>query len=180
MRLLNTQNHLSVRDIAKKTGVSIGTVQNIKKRNNIRTYRKQKMPKRSADQKTRSKKRCGKLYKMLLKDKSRCILMGDETYIKFDCSTLPGPQYYNAVIGEHVPDDRKSIKMDKFGKKVLVWQAICSCGLKSASYFATGTIGGDIYRKECIQKRLLAIYRKHNTSPLFWQVPIMLVRQLSY
>lgn len=126
------------------------------------------MPKRSAEQQIRSKKRCRNLYDILLQNKTRCILMDDETYVKFDSSTLPGPQYYNAVIGENVPDSDKAIKLDKFGKKVLVWQAICSCGLKSSSYFATGTIGGEIYRKECITKRLYPLYKKHNIPPLFW------------
>lgn len=167
VRLLKAKKYMSVREIAKKEGISVGTVQNIKKRNIVRTYKKQKMPKRSAEQQIRSKKRCRNLYDILLQNKSRFILMDDETYVKFDTSTLPGPQYYNAVVGEIVPDSEKAIKMDKFGKKVLVWQAICSCGLKSTSYFAIGTISGEIYRKECITKRLLPIYRQHSIPPLF-------------
>lgn len=122
---LKSKNYMSFREIAKKVGVSVGTIQNKIKRNNTRTYKKQKMPKRSVEQQTRAKKRCGVLYNILLTNKSRCILMDDETYVKFDTNTLPGPQYYNAVVAENIPDAEKAIKMDKFGKKVLLWLAIC-------------------------------------------------------
>ena len=61
--------------------------------------------------------------------------MDNETKIKMDCNTLPGSQFYNAVVGEDVLDDMKTKKIEKFGKKVLVWQPICSCGLKSFSFF---------------------------------------------
>ncbi|KAF2886235.1 hypothetical protein ILUMI_19938 [Ignelater luminosus] len=64
--------------------------------------------------------------------------MDDETYVQMDSSTLPGLQFYNTVVGQDVPD-----------------KAICSCRLKALHSFTTGTIGGEVYRKECIQKRLV-------------------------
>lgn len=94
--------------------------------------------------------------------------MDDETYVKMDTTTLPGPQFYTAKVGENVPDNVKKIPVEKFGKKVLVWQAICSCGKKSSSFYTIGTIGGEMYRKECISKRLLTFYRAHDIPPLFW------------
>lgn len=126
------------------------------------------MPKRSENKQLQSKKRCGRLYSVLLQNETRCILMDDETYVKMESSTLPGQQFYNAVVGEDVLDNVKAIKIDKFGKKFPVWQAICCCCLKSSMFFTTGTIGGEVYRKECIQKRLLTLYRKNKHSPLFW------------
>lgn len=89
-------------------------------------------------------------------------------YVKMDTKTLPGPQFYTARKGEVVGDEDKTIKIAKFDDKVLVWQAICSCGLKSSTFYTTGTIGSDIYRTECIQERLLAVYCKHKDPPLFW------------
>mgnify|MGYP005984040959 FL=1 len=132
-------------------------MQDIKKRNSIK---KQRIPKRSEEQQIRAKKRSGKLYKLLNEEKNRCILMDDETDVKMNTSTLPGPQFYNVIKGQVVNDKMKKIQVDKFGKKVLVWQAICSCGLKSSSFFTFGTIKGEDCRKECIQKHLL--------PPLFW------------
>lgn len=168
VKYLNSGKSLSVREIAKKVKISVGSVQNIKKRNNIKTFKKQKIPKRSAAQQDRAKKRSRRLYKILVSKSNCCILMDDETYVKMDSQTLPGPQFYNAVVGENVSDEVKAIKVDKFGKKVLVWQAICSCGLKSSTFFIFGTIGGDIYRNECLKKRLFPLYHQHDIPPLFW------------
>lgn len=168
INLINRNRSMSIRDLAKKAGTSIGMVQRIKKRNNLKTYKKQKVSKQTAEQKSRAKTRARKLYHRILQKPDACILMDDETYVKEDSSTLPGPQFYTAAIGEDVSDHEKSIEVEKFGQKVLVWQAICSCGLKSASFFTKGTINADIYQKECLQKRLLPLYKKHTTPPLFW------------
>lgn len=168
LHLLKSNKSMSVRLIAKKSGLCAATIQKIKKRHNMKTYKKQKTPKRSQDQQKRAKIRSGKLYSKILENPDRCILMDDETYVKMDTSTLPGPQYYTAVVGEKVDDQTKTIAIEKFGKKVLVWQAICSCGKKSTTFYTTGTISGEVYRKECISKRLLPLYRKHETPPLFW------------
>lgn len=101
IQLLKQERHLSVREIARKARVSIGTVQNVK-RNNIKAYKKQKIPKRSAAQQQQAKTRSRKLYNVLLKNGKTCI-MDDETYVKMDLSTLPGPQFYNSVKGSDVP-----------------------------------------------------------------------------
>lgn len=159
---------ISNREVAKKTKTSQSTVQRVKKHNHLRTYKKQKRPKRSEEQAARAKTRSGRLYKILVENPNRCILMDDETYIKMDTRVLPGPQFYTKMIGETLPDAETSLGLEKFGEKVLVWQAICSCGLKSWTLFTKGTVNGEIYRKECIQKRLLPLYRKHDTPPLFW------------
>lgn len=168
LNLLMNKKTVSVREIARKARVSVGTVQNIKSRHGIKTYKKQKIPKRSVSQQLRAKNRAKKLYKILLEKKLKCLMMDDETYIKMDLSTLPGLQYYNAKVGSIVPDEDKAIRCEKFGSKILVWQAICSCGRRSTPYFTTGTINAQLYREECLKKRLLPFYRKHDHSPVFW------------
>jgi len=50
----------------------------------------------------------------------------------------------------------------------MVWQAICSCGLRTASFVTQGMINGEIYVKECLQKRLLPFIKKHKASTFFW------------
>ena len=62
----------------------------------------------------------------------------------------------------------KYTKHDKFAKKALIWQAICSCGKKSAPYISQSTLSGQIYVKECLQKRLLPLIKSHNNRPVFW------------
>ena len=56
----------------------------------------------------------------------------------------------------------------KFGKKLLIWQAICSCGLKSRSFVASSSMKSDLYIKECLEKRLLPFMRAHESSVIFW------------
>lgn len=168
VNLINRKKSMSIRDLAKKAGTTVGMVQRIKKRNNLKTYKKQKTSKQSAEQKSRAKTRARKLYNRFLEQPYSCILMDDETYVKEDSRTLPGPQFYTKVIGTDVSDHEKSIQVEKFGQKVLVWQAICSCGLKSSIFYTKGTINADIYRTECLQKRLLPLYKKHSSPPLFW------------
>jgi transposase len=89
--LFTKNKSISVRDVARKVGVSNVNVQKTKERFNMKTHKKQKAPKRSHAQHQRAKARSRKLYKHLCANSERCILMDDETYIKMDTRTLPGP-----------------------------------------------------------------------------------------
>lgn len=57
--------------------------------------------------------------------------MDDETYVYLDTQLLLHTKFYMAVKGEVVPHEEKVIRTGKFEKKVMVWQAICSCDKKS-------------------------------------------------
>jgi len=81
-----------------------------------------------------------RLYDRWLTDAVECVVMDDETYVKLDSKTLPGPQFYRKAKGETVYDSVTKIEVDKFGKNVLIWQAICTCGLKTSPFFTKGTI----------------------------------------
>ena len=50
----------------------------------------------------------------------------------------------------------------------MIWQAICSCGKKSAPYISQFTLFGQIYVKECLQKCLLPLIKSHYNRPVFW------------
>ena len=49
----------------------------------------------------------------------------------------------------------------------MIWQAICSCGKKSALCISQSTLSGLIYVKEYLQKRLLPLIKSHNNRPVF-------------
>ena len=166
--LLKRKPSMSIRDVGKKCGISHQMVCVIKKRNNIKTYKKQKVPKRSLKQQKKSISLARKLYENMFANKNECIVMDDETYVKLDLSTLPGPQFYSTDCRDDIPDEEKSIRQEKFGPKVLVWQAICQCGLRSTPFFTTGTINKNVYMGECLKKRLIPFIRKHNGPTLFW------------
>lgn len=164
---IEKKRSMSVRDIAKKCGTSPFQVQKTKKRNNLKTYKKQKIPKVTEKQraviKIRAKALCAHL-----RANPVMLVLDDETYVKADFATLAGPQYYTKTDGEVLPDAETSIAVEKFGKKYLVWQAISSSGDRSATFVTEGTINGDIYRKECLHKRLIPFLRKLNVETLFW------------
>ena len=79
----------------------------------------------------------------------------------------PGVVYYIAKYRGKADKKFKYTKHDKFAKKALIWQAICSCGKKSAPYISQSTLSGQIYAKEFLQKRLLPLIKSHNNRPVF-------------
>lgn len=157
----------SVRDVAKKLHLSKTFVQDAKKREGLHTYKVQKAPNRDERQNTVGKSRARKLYTQML-TKPHCLVMDDETYVKADFRQLPGLQFFTAHHKFDVPENVRKQKMSKFAKKYMIWQAICSCGKRSTPFVTTGTVNGQVYQKECLQKRLLPLLRSHNGPTIFW------------
>lgn len=94
--------------------------------------------------------------------------MDDETLIKADFRQNPHQKFYVVKQRGSVSKIFKYKKMDKFARKYIVWQGICSCGRVTRPFVTNGTINSEIYIKECIEKRLLPLYGSHNVPPLFW------------
>jgi len=94
-------NHRSEsgRDIAKRFGIAESTVRKIKSRNGMKTYKKQKVPKHTEKQKSTIKPKARKLYELIL-EKDCCVIVDDETYVKMDFKTLPGPQFFTSFFQE--------------------------------------------------------------------------------
>lgn len=126
------------------------------------------MPDRNAKQQLIAKLRARKLYDNILTKNVGCIVMDDETYVKSDFKQLPGQSFYVSKVRGGVSNKYKLIRIGKFPKKHMIWQAICTCGLKSQPFVATGSINSEIYMTECLEKRLLPFLQSHNTQPLFW------------
>lgn len=142
-------------------------VRKVLKHNGLKAYNKKKIPKRSLDGEVKAIRRSKLLYR-LLNRKNLCIIEDDETFCKKDFKQLPGQQYYYQTKEIHVSNKFKYIKTEKFAPKILVWQAICSCGLKSSLFVTNKILTSDIYIKECLEKRLLPFIRKHKTQTIFW------------
>lgn len=154
--------------MAKKLKTSASNVQRAKARIGLKTFKKQKKPKRSTKQAACVKPRARKFYDSLLCRKSACVIMDDETYIKFDYKMLPGDQFYTVRKNQEVDNAEKSIFIEKFSKKAMVWQAICECGKVSKPFVTTQTMKADTYIKECLNRRLLPMIREHDGPVLFW------------
>ena len=88
-----------------------------------------------------------KLYK-LLNQENLCIFDDDETCCKKNFSQLLGKQYFYQSKGRYITRKFKYIQSEKFSPKFLVWQATCSCGLKSAPYIICKTLNSDLYMEE--------------------------------
>ena len=109
----------------------------VRTRNDLQTFKKQKRPNRTDLQFNQGIERAKYLNRWMEDRKNSCVIEDDETYIKMDFSTLPGPQYYTKKRGTTLDENLETIGVEKFGPKRMVWQAICQCGsLVSIFYFS--------------------------------------------
>ena len=158
---------LSDRDRATRYGTSKGTARNYRIRAGYKCYSMIKQPNRTDKQLVIAKSRIRLLYNELTKFKG-CLILDDETYMKANFKQLPGRKFYVSQFRGNVPEKFKYIQVDKFAKKFMVWQAICSCGNKSEPFITSQTMTADLYIKEGLQKRLLPFIRSHRVPVKFW------------
>ncbi len=58
---------------------------------------------------------------------------------------------------------------EKFGPKILGWQASCQMWLTKSNFFFTkGPMDQEMYINECLKKRLTPLLRKNKGTTLFW------------
>lgn len=165
---LKARRHDSVRDIARKCGVSHGLVQKVKVRNGFQTRVVRKKAFKTTKQHNEGIERAKELHKILKREKHSCLILDDETYIKKDFSQLPGKQYYNKKSGETLDESITTVGHEKFAPKRMFWQAICECGMRSRPYLCIGNMTADIYTNKCLKERLLPFIQKHDGPTLFW------------
>jgi hypothetical protein len=61
-----------------------------------------------------------------------------------------------------------NILVDKFAKKFMLWQGLCSCGLKTRVFVTSSNMNSNLYQKECLEKRVLPFIRQHRQPVKFW------------
>lgn len=81
--------------------------------------------------------------------------MDDETYVKMDFRQIPGQKFYVAITRGDVPARFKFVFADKFARKLMIWQGICSCGEKTKVFVTKESMNTELYKKECLEKRVL-------------------------
>lgn len=159
---------LSDQDRAKQYGISKTAARNIRVKAGYKSYHVIKHPNRSDKQSLVAKKRARLLYETVLTKFNGCFLMDDETYVKCDYKQIPGRQYYVSKIRGNVPDKYKYVYQEKFAKKLMIRQGICSCGMKSKVFVTSSTMNSEFYIKECLQKQILPMIRSHTVLVKFW------------
>lgn len=168
VRSIKQNPGLSNVDRAKKFGTTERTVRKTIKRCNLKTYHAIKSPNRTDKQNLTAKRRARLLYDNVLTKFEGCLIMDDETYVKADFKQLPGQKFYVASMRGNVPSKYKFVCQDKYAKKYMVWQAICSCGRKSRAFVTSQTMTSNLYVKECLEKRILPFVASHNVPVKFW------------
>lgn len=163
-----TNPGLSNRDRAKRFNTSEGTIRNIRKKSGLKSFKAIKYPNRSDKQRFEVKKRSRRLYSEILTKHNGCLLVDDETYVKLDLKQNAGSKYYVATIRGKVLDKWKYIFVDKYAKKAMIWQGICSCGKKTRPFVTSSMMNSDIYIEECLKKRVLPFIRQHRVPVKFW------------
>lgn len=158
----------SLRHLASKFGMSHHWVSKVLQRHGLHTYKVQKHANRNDAQCQSAKTRSRRLYDNFLRGKNTCIVMDDETYVIADFKQLPGMGFYRSFKRFAVKKQFKYKALSKFPQKYMVWAAICSCGLRSRSYIAKGTMKSETYIKECLNDRLLPFIEAHDRPVLFW------------
>jgi hypothetical protein len=162
---------LSTRDRARKFGCSDFFIRKVMKSVNLKSFKAIKFPNRNDKQNLTARRTGRKLYDFILCKSKRCIGMDDETYVKYDFRQLPGNKYYVSHIRGRVNPRYKYILQEKFAKKVMIWQVICSCGRYSKAYVIKKTMKADNYISECLTKAVLPLIRSHTNGelkPIFW------------
>lgn len=150
MRSVKGNPGLSDRDRAKKFNCSASNVRKTRLREGYKSYHAIKYPNRSDKQNLVAKKRARLLYDTTLTKFNGCIIMDDETYVKLDTNQIPGKKFYVSTNRGDVPSRYKYVRLEKYPKKVMIWQAICSCGRKSKAFVTDSTINSNVYMKECL------------------------------
>lgn len=158
----------SVRSISQTLQITKSTVQNIKVKNQVKSYSKRKVPKYVKDQEERARKGCGWLYKKLVPSGGGFfIVMDDETYVPADPDQVHSKEHYSLVPGVVLPESAKVRPIEKFPRKFLVWQAIAQDGSVSAPYIKIGTMNSDEYLEKCVKKILVPFIKSFKQPVLF-------------
>lgn len=168
LRSLDNSPGLFDNQRAEKLKTTRNIVRQVKKRHGYKSFKAIKSPNRTAKQNIAAKSRARKLYDRVLTKTKGCIIMDDETYVKLDLRQLPGQKWYVSNVRLNVPEKFKYVKLDKYAKKLMIWQAICSCGLKSEAFVTSSTMTAELYVQECLEKRLLPMIKQHRAKTKFW------------
>lgn len=159
---------LTVRAAAKRLKISDRSLSRGKVHKlGIKARVKKTVPKYTPSQETRAQEGCKKILRKL---SGKVVIMDDETYVNLNPAETPQRKFFHSANPKDVEYDQKVKPKTKFPEKILIWQALDSDGNVSAPYFHRGTINGNIYKNECLKKRLIPFIHKHHDVDkiLFW------------
>lgn len=167
---LDNTSGISHRILSRRYNVHYRTIgRNLKQRTNVRPRKKVKAPKYIHDQESRAQKNCGVLYRAISED--CCIIVDDEKYFGLTGVDIPGNSLYYTSDSSTTRPNIKYKRKQKFEPKLLVWLAMSANGC-STPYIrkSKNAVTGDVYLKECIQRRLIPFIERNHLQGkfIFW------------
>ena len=159
----------SQRKLANKFGISVSYCHELLDKKGIRSFKKVDCPKSTPEQRERQMERLNTMItEMLPLNGKKDLIEDDESYF-----SLSGKlnNHYLSSDRSKIDEKIKFKPRSKFEKRLMVWMAISPRGC-SKPYFAPANcaINAEIYRKECITKRLVPFIKKFYPKGryLFW------------
>jgi hypothetical protein len=155
---------LSVQNAASLVNVSKSTLSRVKLHKlGFQAKKTKPAQKYKGDQASRAKSGCRRIYRKILPSgDNKILIMDDETYVYIDPEQNSGISYYHESPEAPVSDAYRFKHKEKFAGKYLVWQAMDELGNVSEPFISTGTIRMDVYKEECLRKRLLPFIEKYH------------------
>ena len=170
-RLTNNRKGVSQRRLGCKFGVSQMTICRQLSKMNISCFKREKTPKYTEKQAEKAKNLCNKLAHLLYRSKC-CVVLDDEKYFTHDGSNMEGNDRYYTNDKSKCQDNVRFAGKEKYPDKVMVWVAICKCGISKPLIRRSKSeaVNSDIYIKECLEKRMLPFIREHHqdSNYIFW------------
>ena len=100
------------------------------------------------------------------------MVLDDEKYFTHDGSNMEGNDRYYTNDKSKCQDNVRFAGKEKYPDKVMVWVAICKCGISKPLIRRSKSeaVNSDIYIKECLEKRMLPFIREHHqdSNYIFW------------
>jgi len=159
----------STRKAARKYNISETYVRKVlSTKTSIKCRKKQKIPDRTELQADEAKKRCSVLTK---KYQNFEWILDDESYFTLSHSSINGNDNYYSSDPASTPATVKFKKKSKFEPKLLVWLAMSRFGISKIFICPSGlAINQDIYREDCLKRRLIPFIKQYHSQGnfIFW------------
>lgn len=172
LKAASDKKGVTSRKLARKFNIDRSYVSKLLAKGQVKWHRRERAPAATPEQEQKQRARCRKLSRERLPAKSDIsIIMDDESFFPFKHDEMPGNAGYYTSDKENTPPEVRYRRKKKFPPKLLVWMAISDRGYSELFFVPNkGSINGEVYRTECIERRLLPFITKHHSDGnyLFW------------
>jgi transposase len=167
-RWLENKKGVSLRQQAKKYGVSDWTIRNVIHERGLCCYKRQKAPQYTTEQLQATKTKAGKLLPVL---RNKKIIMDDETYFRLKCDYIPGNDHFYTSDVNAAPPEVKYRTERKFPIQLMVWLCVSEDAVGSPVFLERpNSVTAVFYQDNCIRGPLVDFIHSHHQHDeiIFW------------